>query len=105
MAHSPPLPLVIDYHDKERAFTGKDEEGITIAIQSRDRIRPPPPLDVYSKSAKAYHGHGKGIPHHGTPDFRFDVYGKSKTLETKSEQQRETYASRRPNVVLLLPER
>ena len=39
LAHSPPLPLVIYYHDKDRAFTANDEEGITLALQSCDRIR------------------------------------------------------------------
>ena len=37
LAHSPPLPLVIDY--KSRAITAEDEEGIILALKQRDRVR------------------------------------------------------------------
>ena len=37
LAHSPPLPLVIDYHDHD--ITAEDEEAIFLALAQRDRIR------------------------------------------------------------------
>ena len=37
LAHSPPLPLVIDY--KSRIITAEDEEGIILALKQRDRVR------------------------------------------------------------------
>ena len=39
LAHSPPFPLVIDYVDDIRDPTAKDEEGITLALEQRDRVR------------------------------------------------------------------
>jgi hypothetical protein len=43
LAHSPPLPLVIDYDndddDKNCDITAEDEEGIILALGQRDRIR------------------------------------------------------------------
>jgi hypothetical protein len=37
LAHSPPLPLIIDYEC--RILMTKDEEGIMLALQHRDRVR------------------------------------------------------------------
>ena len=37
LAHSPPLPLVLDYNDHE--MTVEDEEGIILALGRRDRVR------------------------------------------------------------------
>jgi hypothetical protein len=38
LAHSPPLPLVIDYfHDSD--ITAEDEEGAILALGKRDRVR------------------------------------------------------------------
>ncbi|KAI0276390.1 hypothetical protein BGY98DRAFT_707370 [Russula aff. rugulosa BPL654] len=37
LAHSPPLPLVIDYHNHD--ITGEDEEAIFLALAQRDRVR------------------------------------------------------------------
>ena len=37
LAHSPPLPLVIDYPDDD--ITAKDEEAIMLALEQRDRVR------------------------------------------------------------------
>ena len=37
LAHSPPLPLVIDYIDDD--ITAKDEEAIMLALEQRDRVR------------------------------------------------------------------
>jgi hypothetical protein len=37
LAHSPPLPLVIDYEDRD--ITAKDEEAIILALEQRDRVR------------------------------------------------------------------
>ncbi|KAF8467930.1 hypothetical protein DFH94DRAFT_848132 [Russula ochroleuca] len=41
LAHSPPLPLVIDFDDEEKDFniTAEDEEGIILALGQRDRVR------------------------------------------------------------------
>ena len=38
LAHSPPLPLVIDYIDLDRDITA-NEEGIFLALEQRDRVR------------------------------------------------------------------
>jgi hypothetical protein len=37
LAHSPPLPLVIDYEDTD--VTAEDEEAIILALAQRDRVR------------------------------------------------------------------
>jgi len=39
LAHSPAFPLVIDYWDRERDVTAKEEEGIILALNQRDRVR------------------------------------------------------------------
>ena len=39
LAHSPPLPLIIDHLDQHNDITEADEEGITLALQYRDRVR------------------------------------------------------------------
>jgi len=39
LAHSPPLPLVIDYADKDQNFTPVDEEDIKLALRHHDRVR------------------------------------------------------------------
>ena len=40
LAHSPPVPLVIDYIDGEcHVLSPEDEEGIILALQHRDRVR------------------------------------------------------------------
>ena len=39
LAHSPSLPLVIDYFDEDDDVTTEDEEGILLALQHRDRVR------------------------------------------------------------------
>ena len=36
LAHSPPLPLIIDHNDD---LTAEDEEGIILALQHRERVR------------------------------------------------------------------
>jgi hypothetical protein len=38
LAHSPPLPLILDYLDNHD-LTPKDEEGILLALQHHDRVR------------------------------------------------------------------
>ena len=38
LAHSPPLPLIIDHVDKAREITAEDEEGIILALQHPDRV-------------------------------------------------------------------
>src|SRR6267154_4196898 len=37
LAHSPPLPLIIDYEDTD--ITAEDEEAIILALAQRDRVR------------------------------------------------------------------
>ena len=39
LAHSPPLPLIIDYFSLKKDITTEDEEGIILALEKRDRIR------------------------------------------------------------------
>jgi hypothetical protein len=41
LAHSPPLPLVIDYSgdDEDTVITAEDEEAILLALEQRDRVR------------------------------------------------------------------
>ena len=40
LAHSPPVPLVIDHIDDEYdILTPEDEEGIILTLQYRDRVR------------------------------------------------------------------
>jgi hypothetical protein len=39
LAHSPPLPLIVDYVDQEREMTSQDEDGILIALRHRSRVR------------------------------------------------------------------
>ena len=39
LAHSPPLPLVIDYSYDSQDFTAQDEEGAILALKKRDRVR------------------------------------------------------------------
>ena len=38
LAHSPPLPLTLDYIDKD-GITAEDEEGILLALEQRHRVR------------------------------------------------------------------
>ncbi len=39
LAHSPPLPLIIDYRNEGREVTAQDEEGILLALRRRRRVR------------------------------------------------------------------
>jgi hypothetical protein len=39
LAHSPPLPLIIDHNHPNHDLTAEDEEGIVLALQHRDRVR------------------------------------------------------------------
>ena len=39
LAHSPPLPLIIDYFDENNDIDAKDEEGLIYALQQCDRVR------------------------------------------------------------------
>jgi hypothetical protein len=39
LAHSPPLPLIIDYLDESQDITAEDEENIMLALQHHDRVR------------------------------------------------------------------
>ena len=39
LAHSRPLPLIIDYVDKHHDITAEDEESIILAFRRRKRVR------------------------------------------------------------------
>ena len=39
LAHSPPLPLVIDYVDEDRDITTADKDGLVFALQHCNRVR------------------------------------------------------------------
>ena len=39
LAHYPPLPLVIDYADRDQDLTPEDEEGLKLALRHHDRVR------------------------------------------------------------------
>ena len=39
LAHSPPLPLVVEYFRTDQVITTKDEEGIILALEQHDRVR------------------------------------------------------------------
>jgi hypothetical protein len=39
LAHSPPLPLIIDHIDRAHSVTAKDEEWILLALRQRVRVR------------------------------------------------------------------
>ena len=39
LAHSPPLPLIIDHLHQNHVITAEDEEGIILALRHRDRVR------------------------------------------------------------------
>jgi hypothetical protein len=38
LAHSPPLPLIIDHDYDDHELTAEDEEGILLALEHRDRV-------------------------------------------------------------------
>ena len=56
LAHSPPLPLIINYLDDARDASGEDEAAIHLALQHRDRVRriglriPAPKLPKFIKA-------------------------------------------------------
>jgi hypothetical protein len=39
LAHSPPLPLVVDYYYEDSNMNTEDEEGLILALEQRDRVR------------------------------------------------------------------
>jgi hypothetical protein len=69
LAHSPPLPVIIDhvYEHRHHHMTAEDEKGITLALT---RSRPPrPPSDVRSRFTEAYDDHRRGISYPGIPNY------------------------------------
>ena len=38
LAHSPPLPLVINFFDDDRIITAEDEEAMILALKQWDRV-------------------------------------------------------------------
>ena len=39
LAHSPPLPLIVDHRDQNQELTAEDEKGIMFALKHRDRVQ------------------------------------------------------------------
>ena len=39
LAHSPPLPLIVHYESESNDIGAEDEEGLTLALELRDRVR------------------------------------------------------------------
>ena len=39
LAHSPPLPLIIEYNDEDRKIAAEDEDEIVLALEQRERVR------------------------------------------------------------------
>ena len=39
LAHSPPLPLIIDYNDQNRDIAAEDEDEIILALEQHERVR------------------------------------------------------------------
>jgi hypothetical protein len=39
LAHSPPLPLIINHDDNNHDLTPEDERGIMFALENRDRVQ------------------------------------------------------------------
>ena len=59
MAHSPPVPLIIDHFDERQDLTAEDEEGIRFALQHRARVRRirlMKPVSTLEKLVKALDG-------------------------------------------------
>ena len=59
MAHSPPVPLIIDHFDERQDLTAEDEEGILFALQHRARVRRirlMKPVSTLQKLVKALDG-------------------------------------------------
>ena len=59
LAHSPPLPLILDYHDLYDYVTADDELGIITALEHRDRVRRiriMQPIHILHRLIKALHG-------------------------------------------------
>jgi len=59
LAHSPPLPLILDYRDPYDYITADDELGIRFALERRDRVRRiriMQPVHMLRRLIKALHG-------------------------------------------------
>ena len=39
LAHSPPIPLIIDHFDEYQDLSAEDQEGVILALHHRDRVR------------------------------------------------------------------
>ena len=50
LAHSPPLPLFVDYFGEVHDITTDDEEGIILTLKQRDRVRLKPPVTSLQRS-------------------------------------------------------
>ena len=62
LAHSPPLPLVLDYFRSGRDITEEDEKGIMLALEQHDRVRRVRLLISASKLQKLTVGLGEEYP-------------------------------------------
>ena len=59
LAHSPSLPLIVDYLDPNHDITPEEEEGMILALQQRDRVRRirfRKPIPLLQKLIKALDG-------------------------------------------------
>jgi hypothetical protein len=73
LAHSRPLPLIIDYFDENNDIDAKDEEGLIYALQQRDRVRRirfMQPVPILESSLSTYRGiSNSGIPAYSASDI------------------------------------
>jgi len=68
LAHSPPLPLVIDYDHENPDMAAEDKEGFTLAFQEHDRVRRVR-LRMLFDPAEAHHCYQQEISKVGIPDY------------------------------------
>ena len=66
LAHSPPLPLVIDYPDIGYGITAENVQGIILALEQRNRVRRVRlglPVPIIEKLVKAFDGEYPVLEH------------------------------------------
>lgn len=69
VAHSPPLPLVVDCYHKDSDIDAEDEEVLVLALEQRDRVRCTHLRIGHSECAGVHHDHHRGIPNPGIPSI------------------------------------
>ena len=78
LAHSPPLPLVIDYDKSDICRGRRGNCSCTCAARSCPAY---PVWLTCSETAEAHHGHRRGISNSGIPDFRGSTLGQDNGLD------------------------